>query len=275
VSDVRIAFVCVNYDGFDYTKKMVISLLQQSGIEEYFDINIVVVDNSPQIDTNLITYCKSQSKVNYIRCEKNEGYFSGLNMGIRSIATETFDFVIACNNDLEFDSSFCLNLQNTIVAEHTQIICPDVITLDGVHQNPHHLHALSQKEILAFDLYFTNYYLALTLLKIKQFFKFINPFPKVAINDYEQNLEVNQGVGACYVLTEHFFKSHKELFFPSFLYGEEATLSWQVRSSGGHLVYNSSLKVLHAESASLSKLPARQTYEFGKKSYWLIRKYLF
>jgi GT2 family glycosyltransferase len=274
VSNVEIAFVCVNYDGFHYTKKMVISLLNQQGLEHNFDIKIVVVDNSPEVKLELVEYCRAQPKVQYIRSEKNEGYFAGLNVGINCLSAVTYDYVVAGNNDLEFGSEFCQKLMAVKVDPRTQVICPDVITIDGVHQNPHHLNALSKKEIFAFDCYFSNYYFAITLLKLKALFKGISPVGKHSETSFSPNMEINQGVGACYVLTKAFFKSHQELFFPGFLYGEEAALSWQVRNSGGRLVYNTNLKVAHAESAALSRLPARQTYEFGKKSYWVIRQYL-
>lgn len=270
-----IAFVCVNYDGFHFTRKMVESLSRQTGLGVEVDVNIYVVDNSPSVDSGLVSFCSGFDYVEYIRSEKNEGYFSGLNLGINSINTSEFDFVIACNNDLEFAPDFCSKLANIQVESTTQVICPDVVTLDGVHQNPHHLNALSKKEVLAFDCYFSNYYVAIALLKLKAWLKRLSLAKGKRHIAFAENVSINQGVGACYILTRNFFKLHKELFFPSFLYGEEATLSWQVRSSGGHLVFNKDLVVAHAESAALSRLPARQTYEFGKKSYWIIRKYLF
>ena len=42
MSKIEIAFVCVNYDGFHYTQKMIDSLLQQNELESSFDISIIV-----------------------------------------------------------------------------------------------------------------------------------------------------------------------------------------------------------------------------------------
>ncbi len=277
MSKIEIAFVCVNYDGFHYTKKMIDSLLKQNGLGKTFDISIFVVDNSPEVKADLVSFCDVHREVVYVRSETNEGYFAGLNFGINCLPGTNFRFVVACNNDLEFDSDFCANLVNIDVKPNAQVICPNVITKDGVHQNPHHLYALSRLEILAFDCYFSNYYVALLLLKIKSVWKlFSNKHVHVGGElEFPAEIEINQGVGACYILTKNFFSLHQELFYPSFLYGEEATLSWQVRNSGGHLIYNKNLIVDHAESAALSKLPSLHTYEFGKHSYWHIRKYLF
>lgn len=79
------------------------------------------------------------------------------------------------------------------------------------------------------------------------------------------------GIGACYVLLPAFLKKYKSLVFPHFLYGEEAYLSRQVHERGGLLFYDPDLVVLHKESATLSKLPKRTTYEFGRDGYWHYR----
>lgn len=275
MSKIEIAFVCVNYDGFHYTQKMIDSLLQQNELESSFDISIVVVDNSPESRSDIVSFCEAQRKVTYVRSEINAGYFSGLNLGISKLPNDKYRFVVACNNDLFFDRDFCARLVHMVIRPNTQVICPNVITKDGIHQNPHHLNSLSRWEILAFDCYFSCYFAALILLKIKSVRKIFPRKPAEDGLEHANDIEINQGVGACYILTENFFRLHNGLFFPSFLYGEEASLSWQVRNSGGHLIYNKTLLVDHSESAALSKLPTRQTYGYGKKSYWLIRKYLF
>jgi len=82
------------------------------------------------------------------------------------------------------------------------------------------------------------------------------------------------GVGACYVLMPGFLATSKRLFFPAFLYGEEACLAWQVRDAGGITWYDPSLKVDHAESAACSKLPSRTAYEYGREAYWRYRHLL-
>lgn len=275
MSKVRFSFVCVNYEGCEHTKTMVLSLLNQTDIGHKFEINIVVVDNSPILDEEIHDYCKLHENVKYLRSDRNEGYFAALNMGIESLAQEKNKYVIVCNNDLEFARDFCCKLLQVENHDNVQVICPDVVTFDGIHQNPHHVAGLSRLKIFLFDCYFSNYFFAKALLQIKQISSKFNLGRKPEPVKYPLNYEINQGVGACYILTAEFFRQHQELFFPSFLYCEEATLSWQVRKSGGKLVYNSSLKVDHAESASLSKLPSRKTYEFGRDSYWIIRQYLF
>lgn len=82
------------------------------------------------------------------------------------------------------------------------------------------------------------------------------------------------GVGACYILTTEFFKKFKKLDYPHFLYAEEAYLTNQIHTAGGIHWFDPDLRVHHAESASLSKIPKRTAYEFGKSSYWGCRHFL-
>jgi GT2 family glycosyltransferase len=236
--------------------------------------DIFIVDNSPLQSELLLEFASLYANIFYLRQDENKGYFSGLNFGINSINVEDYSFVVVGNNDLEYDSSFIRSLYLLKFKNNVQVICPDVITIDGVHQNPHHLYSLSKIEIFMFDCYFSSFLLAKFLVTLKNIFKSENKFVSRDKFLKEELVEINQGVGACYVLTMHFFEKHKELFFPFFLYGEEAVLSWQIRNSAGIMCFAPSLKVLHAESATLSSLPKKTTYNYARDSYWKLRKYL-
>ena len=86
--------------------------------------------------------------------------------------------------------------------------------------------------------------------------------------------EISMGVGACYVLRPAFFDKCKDLYFPWFLFGEEACLAWQVREAGGVTWYDPTLRIDHAESASCSKLPGHVAYEHAREAYWGYRSFL-
>jgi GT2 family glycosyltransferase len=84
--------------------------------------------------------------------------------------------------------------------------------------------------------------------------------------------ELHMGIGACYILTQNFLRNFTQLNSPTFLYGEEAFFSEQIHSKNGILYFDSSLVVLHAESATLSQIPKRKSYEFAREGYPLYRK---
>ena len=86
-------------------------------------------------------------------------------------------------------------------------------------------------------------------------------------------MNIHMGIGACYILPSVYFDFIKRLDYPFFLYGEEAFFSQQIHTAGGTLFYDSSLSVLHAESATLSKLPSRMTYEYARQGYPTYKKF--
>jgi hypothetical protein len=150
------------------------------------------------------------------------------------------------------------------------VVCPDLCTVDGVHQNPHVLHRTGWLRRLKFDIYFSHYLSSIPASWLARQL----PRRRRRRNSPGSAGVINMGVGACYVLLPRFLKAAKRLFFPGFLYGEEACLAWQVRDAGGITWYDPSLKVNHAESAACSKLPSRKAYEYGRESYWRYRHLL-
>ena len=267
---MKVAFVCVNYSGGSITKSYIESLVIARNDRE-FDMNIFVVDNSPLPDLDLMEYCNSIDTCHYIRSNLNEGYFAGLNLGLKNLAQQ-YDYVIVSNNDLVFDVNFCIRLKDINLHNDVQVLCPNIINLDNFHQNPHHLKPISKFKIFTFDLYFTGFYISKFVAALSQFYKVVSKRNDCTLN--QKPTYVTQGVGACYILTKRFFNKHTELYFPSFLYCEEAALSWQVHSSGGKIFYDPSLLVIHHESSSLSKNSSFKNYSYAKASYWKIRHLL-
>lgn len=263
-----IVFVCVNFNSTDYTIKYVDSILNFDNFKGV-DIKIIVVDNSDTQSLDLISYVKKIDCVTLLTCENN-GYFAALNTGLNSINMKDYDFVCIGNNDLTFTSSFVNDLYSLDIPNRVFAISPDIINKDGYHQNPHHERKLSFLKILSFDFYFSSYHVAVLLLKLKLLFS------KKSVNIKNNNaFYINQGVGAFYILTKSFIDKFNYLYFPSFLYCEEAALSWQIHSFDGSILYEPSIEVFHHESASLSNFPKKTNYSHARKSYWKIRKLLF
>lgn len=268
----KIQFICVNFNNFEYTKKFCDSLLLQIGIQSSFSIGCVVVDNSciEKDSSDLLSFCKIHNWIKYIKAPTNLGYFGGLNLGLASAEAESFDYVVIGNNDLEFDVNFCLCLSKKMYKTKIFSVCPDVVTVDGIHQNPHSLNPIGCIRRFQFDLYFSHYYVARLMSAI---LSFVRPVKKSKGQPFAE-CQLHLGIGAVYVLTPEFSRKFKTLNFPHFLYGEEAYFSEQIRSAGGIVWFDPDLKVKHAESASLSKVPKRTAYEFARSGYPSYRKFL-
>lgn len=265
----KVAVICVNYESYDYTLKMCKSLKEQKGLHGLIELEVFVVDNSKNVSNILIEYCRNEPMIRYLRSEKNDGYFAGLNEGLRSIDVTKYKYVCIGNNDLEFKEDFFLQLAGLSVKEEVYSLCPDIVTSDGVHQNPHVKTKMSLAGKFKLDLYYSNWYVVTFLLKIKSLFSIFNKRKYMS-----ESCEIHMGIGAFYILTKSFFLENKELYFPFFLYGEEAFFSNQIHTAGGVLMYEPSLVVNHAESATLSKIPSKAKYLYAKESYSTYREML-
>jgi len=268
--DNVISFVVVNYNNSSYTKALCESLSKQDGFGVYFNVKCLVIDNSNDKEDSkkLSDYCENIKWIEIMTCPDNPGYFGGLNRGL--LGVKDSKYVVVGNNDLEFNADFCNKLISKTYKPNQLVICPDVITSDGVHQNPHVLKRTNWLRRLKFDLYFSNYWVATFLSRTANLLhnrETIN-------NNFKNASEISMGVGACYILSSYFFENYKQLFFPWFLYGEEACLAWQVRDAGGVIWYDPDLVVTHAENVSCSLLPSRAAYNFGRDAYWGYRHLL-
>ncbi len=267
---MKVPIIAVNYNNSDCSIGMIESLLGQF---DFVDIVVVVDNASIESEKNvLIQYVeclpeKIKNKIKLILLPENVGYFKALNIGIAQVSDSAHMAVVG-NNDLIYDKNFLPTLNAKKFEDDVFVVCPDVVTIDGVHQNPHVIRRFSFFKKLAFSAYYSNYYVGLLMLYLKR--KLVSKDRRFVPGTFD----IFMGIGACYVLTKGFLDNVGRLDDRVFLYGEEAFLANQVRKKGGRLVYCSDLRVEHLESVATSKLPPRQKYQLTQKSYRIYKKYL-
>lgn len=262
-------FVVVNHFGAEDTYKMYRSILEGELGSAHFDF--VVVDNSVDVsELEKLSDIFSGYENAYVVTEKeNKGYFSGLNSGIEFCSPCKYRYICVGNNDLLFDENFLKILAEKNYSDDVYAVCPDVVTSDGFHQNPHVVEPMGWKRKLKLDLYYSFYFMARLLSFAKSIF-----FPRKVNKKCASGCYIHMGIGAFYVLTPLFFKKNEKLDYPFFLYGEEAFLSNQVICSGGKMYYDPDLIVFHEESATLSKTPSHEKYKWARASYKVHRGFL-
>lgn len=271
----KLAVVTVNYNNSRYTVDYVHNILK---LCINFNVEIVVVDNhSIETEYTILQELENVKNVHLVYSQSNIGYFKGLNLGLMTLqeGLDKFKYTIVGNNDLKYYDGFFDELAKIKVAEDIFVLAPDIITIDGYHQNPHVRSRLGKLGLLKLKIYFSNYYVGTSLHLITEFFrrKIINKLRNNS--NYSPDKEfIYMGIGALYILTDSFFHKFKKLDDNVFLYGEEALLANQIASVNGKILYVPELKVLHFESISTSKLPSRGRYIMTKKSYKQYRKYL-
>lgn len=270
---MKIAYICTNYNNSDYTEIAVKSLMSNV----CHDIKIYVVDNASRSDDfqKLINFSHSIPTMRVIRSDLNVGYFSGLNLGLRYAKQDDseLDWFIVGNNDLEFPSDFCSHISsNQDDFFQYPIISPDIVTLDGQHQNPHVISDISSIREFIFDLYFSNYYFGLIIYKLAKAFPYVTR--RGDEDQWQTSRTIYQGHGSCYLLTPKFFEMFDELWSPTFMMSEEFFLSHQLNSVGEKVFYSPKVCVKHHCHGSLKDIPSKHRWKMARDAHREYRKYV-
>jgi len=270
---MKVGFVFTNYNNSHYTRDVIHSITLN---KNYDDSYIVVVDNkSETADVELLIIIEQDyPSVKIIYNDENSGYFKGLNIGIEYLRKKytDLDHMVIGNNDLFFPPDFIDTLySNRSLFEKYPVISPDLLTLDGVHQNPHVIDKISKKREIIYDLYYSNYYLSVLIgyaAKVTKRFT-----DRSDEEQFEVAQTIHQGYGACYILGPLFFEHFNLLWAPTFLMGEEFFLSKQLEKKGMKVYYEPSIKVNHHDHATMGKLPGKKLWKISKDSHKIYRKY--
>lgn len=273
---MKFIFIAVNYNGFSHTKNYLNSIRELNS-EKNDVVQTIIVDNnsSPQDVKAVRDYIYASNNEILVERSLNDGYFKGLNVGIKKCVKSEYTYIIVGNNDLIFDEDFIINLKKVSLTGDIQVIAPNVVTLDGRRQNPHVLTKVSEQEKIKARIYFSNYYIGQIVRFISTAFKsLLHRKRSIQLQPEYGQMKIKRGIGASYVLTPAFFKSHDQLDDRVFLWGEEALLSNQVESTGGATLYVPTLRVTHCESASVKFIESRKRYDIVQASYKIYRPYL-
>ncbi|OLU33074.1 glycosyltransferase [Pseudomonas sp. PA27(2017)] len=270
---MKLGYVCTNYNNSAYTRVAVDTLLKIPG----HDCKIVIVDNASDKENVEILrgIQKEFSSVDVIYSPNNSGYFSGLNAGIERLRMNYPDlgWMVVGNNDLEFPKDFIDNIEGKLSHFSTfPVISPDVVTLDGEHQNPHVIERISKVREFFYDVYYSNYYVGMLMLKLASL------MPSLSERTDEQQWRVArpiyQGHGSCYILGPKFFELFGKLWAPTFMMSEEFFLSKQLQDKGFKVYYDPGVQVLHHWHASLATLPGKRRWQMARDAHREYRKYV-
>ena len=270
---MKIGYVCTNYNNSEYTAEALRTLLANDA-HEYF---VIVVDNcSDESNAALLrSLTSTYPQLSLVMNDVNVGYFRGLNIGIKRLRANHPDvnWMVVGNNDLIFPADFADKLADNAerLCVHS-VISPDVITVDGEHQNPHVISRISTIREIFYDLYFSNYHLGLLIHRLAGLLKFMVDRPDE--DQWRLAQPIYQGHGSCYLLGPRFFKTFEELWAPTFLMSEEFFLSKQLSDVGQQVYYDPSIQVIHHWHASLAKVPNRKRWEIGRDAHREYRKYV-
>lgn len=270
---MKLGYVCTNYNNSHFTVTAARSLVANAGHE----VAIVVVDNASAFGEQqiLADLERDVSEVEIIFCADNVGYFSGLNLGIDRLrqTRPEIEWMVVGNNDLEFASDFLDRLAaNTPRWANRPVISPDVVTVDGEHQNPHVISRISKVREIFYDLYYANYELGMLMQKLAMRFRRLSDRADEA--QWQTAQPIYQGHGSCYLLGPRFFAKFERLWAPTFMMSEEYFLAKQLKDAGEQVYYDPAVQVIHHWHASLATLPNKRRWELARDAHREYRKYV-
>lgn len=268
---MELGYVCTNYNGSSFTRNVIGSLRRISGHK----IFVVIVDNaSDPADLASIASLEDE-QTTVLRMKENLGYFSGLNAGIRHLrkTNPNCKWMVVGNNDLEFPEDFCSKLEGILPEiERYPVTSPDIVTKDGLHQNPHVISHISKFREIMYDVYYSNYYVGLALHALAKRFRRISD--RADELQWQTARSIYQGHGSAYILGPRFFEEFQELWAPTFLMSEEFFLSKQLGDKGYAVYYDPRVTVNHLWHGTLRDLPSRRRWEFARDAHRVYRQYV-
>ena len=267
----RVGYVCTNFNNSRFTRAAV-ETLHAGG--RWDDVRVVVVDNCSNEDDRgaLRSLQRDYPTVDVVFNPENSGYFSGLNAGVsrmRELHPEVGLLVVG-NNDLEFPAGFVESVERAQGTLDTwAVVAPDLVTPEGVHQNPHVLHPISAHRRLVWDLYFLNLPAAALVRGAAALTRRFTVRPENAADSqlFRSPGPVEQGYGACYLLGSRFFRHFDRFYAPTFLMQEEFFLHEQLKLIDQLTYYDPSIVVRHRGHATMGTLSNRRNWEISRRAH--------
>lgn len=273
---MKLGYVCTNFNNSHFTVDAVRSLVASAA--SVHELHIVIVDNlstMEQVEILRKLAAEFPSVVDLLLNDKNVGYFSGLNCGIRCMRERypEVQHLVIGNNDLLFPAEFCATIERNIsLLEQYAVVSPDIVTPEGEHQNPHVIRTVSRTRELVYDLYHSNYWLAQAILWAARVSRSVTD--RRDERQHRTAQFIYQGHGSCYLIGPKFFRHFQELWAPTFLMGEEYFLSKQLSDQGMQVWYDPAITLTHCYHGSLRSVPSRKVWKLAREAHKIYRRYV-
>lgn len=248
---IQVFFVILHYMNLDITEKCVKALLELDDIES---CQIVIVDNASANGSGILLQqiFSGNGNIKVLFNENNGGFSEGNNIGYEYAKEMGAAYVVCMNNDIIIKQKNFIHLLLSCEPD-SQIIGPDIVTSDGIHQNPFRNGRMSDKRMR----FLIAYNFAVSLIYSNKvtggiFYKVISRRKKKKNNAPEggdcENCVLH---GACVIFLPEWVRTEKFAFVPGiYMYGEEDLLAEYAHIKAYKLRYHPELKVQHMESLS-------------------------
>lgn len=253
----KISVIILNYNSSSDCRKCVEFLKRQ----EDADVKIIIVDNCSRTDERIaVEQLCAAEHCTFIPAEENRGYNAGNNIGLRYAANRGFDYALIANPDMEFpQSTYVARLARELEEHpHTLAVGSDIVTPDGIHQNP-----------MGADGAWTSHF-----GWIKELFSRKKPQEAYDfIDDFHTN-HVCAKLSGCALMVNLHLLSRLGFFdeYP-FLYCEEAIFSKQAEQAGMQMRYLADAQAIHRHLPSAKGDPRPRFRHWRRSRLYYIRRY--
>lgn len=234
---MKIATIILNYNSSADCRKCIGYLQQQQGVEQ----EIIVVDNcSRKEEVAAVQEISHKTGVTFIANSINSGYNAGNNVGLRYAAQKGYELALIANPDVEFpQQDYLAKMVAAINTDEDIVVCgSDIITPEGVHQNPKQRGKDCLREYFRWiqDIFSRK--------------KDTNTVRPDWIEDYSTSKLCRCLNGCCLLIRMSFAKEIGFFDEGTFLYGEEPILGAQVENAGKKMFYNANATAVHDHKKS-------------------------
>ena len=243
----RVAVVVLNYNGKDVTLQTLESLVQL----EYPARELVVVDNG-STDDSFAAVEAAFPQVVQLRVEENRGISWGLDYGLSWALERGFDYVLACNNDIEAEPGMLDELVRIMEADPS-------------------LGAVGPKTYYYWDR--ERLWSAGGILRFKESVTRERGMGEIDRGQYDHDQEVDY-VNGCAILMRREALEKAGLWDPAYYLGVEDA-DWCVRAKqcGFRCYYAHRARLWHMVSASIGVYKPGRTFHTGRSTAIFLRRY--
>jgi len=281
----KIAAVILNYNSFEDTLQCVTNLQTQSAKHQ-----IIIVDNQSQpqertmlkewfetlknnkaffkitdIKEDIVLFSQgehSQLEIMLVLNDKNRGYASGNNVGLKIANRLGATSALIINPDIKIlDSSYLESLENALFSDNSIAISASQITnQNGTKENPLQLH---QSFFIDFFWFIRLPYIKLRSLIINN--QSIKKHDAIEVT-HDSVSFVKKVSGACFLIKMNFLQEIDFLDEGTFLYLEETILSLQAKKMKRNILFVGNLNAVHCHDYVEKQISAQNSI-IGANSY--------
>lgn len=247
----EIAVVILNYNGRNFLKQFLPSVIQYSG-----KAKIIVADNASADDSIQLIESEFATQVEVLKIDYNRGYCGGYNFALNKIEAEYF---VLLNSDVEVTPGWIEPVISVLKSDPSIVAAqPKILSFHEKNKFEYAGAAGGFIDLLGY------------------------PFCRGRIfsdieedhGQYDDARQVFWATGACLFIKAEIFKKSGGLDEDFFAHMEEIDLCWRLNRAGYKIYYQGASKVYHVGGGTLSASNPRKTHLNFRNGLSLLIKHL-